>query len=390
MHCVRTLLISCSLLLAACFNFGHLNRDQSSRPDVRVGTRATILLPSDTHAAAGSISGGGTQQREETQNQSSGSSSGSGSGSSSEEIPVLAGSGGSSDSSTRTRDVPILGPITAIFGYPFSIFGKSASEKADEAAAERETEISAPRFPRTSDQEERDRLEAENRRIREQLAQRAEQSPAVGGSIAEELAALERTLRREPGSLSVERREAFDRDLDGRPDLWSVRSGDELREELDEDRDGRPDRVLRYDAAGMLVRAEEDLDRNGSFETVSQYAQGEIARRRADSDGDGQSDSWTFYRAGEMIRHEVDRDRDGFRDLVLVYAEGELEREEDDRNRDGRPDLITRYRDGAVQEKHEDVDFDGRTDVSSFYEDGKLVRRSVNQSSSLEGWDEGS
>ncbi len=409
-------LLVCTIVpaaLAGCM-FQHTNDDVSVRPETAMGSRATIMMPGQgappmtvfgQPTGAGSSTSSGSQTgSSQSSSSSGGSSTSSGSGTapdggstpgpgSDDGMVMLGGTVHEADASSRMRQTPIIGPILALVGYPFWAF-RSNEAKADRAAEKRgeayaDKQEPGQRFPRSSDDAERMRLEQENQRIREQLDQRARaHRPAT---ISEELAALERSLgSSETKTSSPPSREALDRDHDGRPDLWSYREdAGGSREELDDDHDGRADRILHYDGTGQLTSAEEDLDHNGSFETVTQYQGGQIARRRTDSDDDGQADSWSFYEQGEMVRHEVDRDKDGFRDLILMYAAGALLREEDDRNRDGRPDLVSAYRDGAVVEKHEDIDFDGLSDVSSYYENGKLVRRTVSSEGVIEPWSEG-
>ena len=259
-------------------------------------------------------------------------------------------------------------------GYPFWIFGKNVHQKADRA----ESGETPERPPLTTDEAERQRLVAENERLRREL----ERGPPAGGgsvlrsarsgrsgasgSIAQELAALERSLGATPAPEAAP----------------APRRGS--REARDEDGDGRLDQLLLYDANDRLSRSEEDLDGDGRLESVTVYEAGEVVRKRVDTDGDGTVDSWSFFSAGKLERHEVDRDADGFRDLVMIYADGELLREEEDRNGDGRADLTLYYDDGDVVERHEDVDFDGAPDVLSFYERGKLVRREVRSEALLE------
>ncbi len=409
-------LLVCALVPAALSGclFQHTNDDASIRPETAMGSRATIMMPGQgappmtvfgQPTGAGSSTSSGSQTGSSQSSSSSGgssTSSSSGPASTGGSAPgpgnddgmvMLGGTVGEGDASSKIRQTPIVGPILALVGYPFWAF-RSNEKKADRAAEKRgeayaDKQRPGQRFPRSSDDAERMRLEQENQRIREQLDQRATSRGPT--TISDELAALERSLgSSETKTSSPPWREALDRDHDGRPDLWSYREdGERSREELDDDHDGRVDRVLHYDETGQLTSAEEDLDHNGSFETVTQYQGGQIARRRSDSDDDGQADSWSFYERGEMVRHEVDRDKDGFRDLILVYAAGVLLREEDDRNRDGRPDLVSTYRDGSVVEKHEDIDFDGLSDVSSYYEHGKLVRRTVSSEGVLEPWSQG-
>jgi len=398
-------------------SFTHYDDDSSSRPERAIGTGATIMMPGEAAPSLAAhsplpeaTSSGSSQSSSNSPGQSQGQSQSHGS------PPPPAGNGGSSSGSTSSpddgggltmiggatqstdhedtiRDMP-LGPITAIFGYPFWIFGKSISEKADKALDEQKQprdeadfELSSPPT-HPSDTAEYNRVREENARMAEQLRERKAQSapapqPARSSALRDELAALERSLgggHPSAGTASAQPREAVDRNADGQADLWAYRTGEQpVREVLDDDHDGRADRVLYYDDAHRLERSEEDLDGDGHLETLSQYEDGELVRRRVDGNRDGQTDSWSFFKAGEIQRLDVDRNGDGFADLSSFYAAGQLSREEEDRNGDGRADLTRHYRDGEVVERTEDNDYDGQPEIRSFYERGKLVRKEVNR-----------
>lgn len=391
-----------------------MNRDSSNRPEKAMGSAARVMMPGEStppmtvYGQPDGSGGGGATSSQQNGPNSSGSSSQHGAppsgGGNDDGMTMIGGVSGEADVSNKERKIPIVGPLLTLVGYPFWIFGKSNEEKADKAAEDRAEENMQlePGGPRTPDDAERQRVAAENDRIRRELEQ--QRSAPQRSSIGDELAALERALGNgsaaatpEPQAQAApvttaraETREGVDRNRDGRPDLWAVREGDRvLREELDDNHDGVADRILFYDDEHRVKRAEEDLDGDGRMETISHYSAGEVARRRADSDGDGQSDSWSFYESGNLVRHEVDRDADGFRDLILLYESGELTREEDDRNRDGKPDLVSHYgHGGELLEKTEDLDYDGLPDITSYYEGGKLVRRAVSSEGALESWSE--
>jgi hypothetical protein len=379
----RALLIAGGLSLAAC-GFAHVNTDEEDRPDRVIGVGATVIYPGQQApgivgpgAPPGSSPGGGTQPGDPD---SAGS------------MTMVGGATAEASGSERIRRTP-LGPITTLFGYPFWIFGKSLHEKAEKEQAS----MSAPGGSAASsgsqpalspDQVEQERLSRENARLEEELKQ-ASHGPALRdpeGSISKELDELRRVVARSgpseatpPVSSAPSRlREAQDRDLDGRPDRW-VSSGprDQTREALDEDGDGRAERVHVYSADGSLVRSEEDLDGDGTHETVTLYSEGHATHKRVDTNQDGLADTWSFYREGKLVRHEVDRDGDGFRDLSMYYESEALVREEEDANGDGRPDLVTEYAAGERSRREEDLDHDGTPDVISFYEGGKLVRKEI-------------
>ncbi|MFQ5513143.1 MAG: hypothetical protein ACE5FG_01805 [Myxococcota bacterium] len=406
MRAILSLLLT--ILVAGC-TFEHMNRDKASRPEQAMGAGAQVMYPGQRGPAmtGRAVPAGTTSSTSSgsSPGQSSGSASGSGSGSG-PDVTLLGGTSTEASGSQRTRKMPILGPLTVLFGYPFWIFGKSVEEKAAEQAEEQRRENgrggSAPR----GDEAERERIRLENERMASELQERARAPEpsatpiAPVGSISDEVAALERRLGGSSGASPRANplpaagfgapRETADRDGDGQPDLWAYYDGSRLvREVLDDDHDGRADRVLHYEDGSVLVRSEEDLDHDGRMEAVSIFRDGELVRKRVDSDGNGESDQWSFFSGGDLIRQELDRNGDGFRDLVLSYEAGQLAREEEDRNGDGRPDLVARYRNGELAERHEDLDYDGRPDVASYYEGGKLTRRELDSNVSLESWSAG-
>ena len=379
---MRILALLCLAPFMFACAFDHTNTDTADRPEIDVGSGGSIIYPGQTSPGMPNRSGGG------------GSSSTGGAGADAG-TTMLGGAGGEATTSTKSRNTP-LGPLTTIFGYPFWIFGKSLSEKADQAVERRESgqpesDDSGQSRSATPDDLERARISRENQEIMEQLSQR--QRAARAGepqSIGDELAALERSLGKVPSEPQTapnapRAANAVDRNGDGRPDLWVfAEDGSRRREALDENHDGRSDLEHTYGPDGRLERTEEDLDGDGRFESVVVYKEGAPLRKRADTDRDGQVDTWSFYSDGELARHEVDRDGDGFRDLTLLYEQGELVREEEDKNGDGRSDLVTHYFAGKIQQRDEDLDFDGILDVQSYYEDGKLVRREVHSEELLE------
>lgn len=226
-------------------------------------------------------------------------------------------------------------------------------------------------------------------------------APGTGPSIADELAALQRTpepLRPEPPQAvaePVERDTAaqssvqpahetahgiVDRNGDGRIDHWIYREGGEITKEVfDQDFDGRPDRTVHFDlATHQISLVEEDTSEDGAIDSWVEYRDGAIVRRRGDANGDGRVDTWSFYRDGKLSRHEQDTSQDGFRDSVTFYENGRLVREQRDEDGDGQPE-VTLYYDGAekLARKEHDEDRDGRVDVISHYEQGRLVRREL-------------
>lgn len=364
-----------------------MDTDHVDRPDIAVGAGATVVMPGQAPPVV--------------TNQGAQAPGGGGAGS---EITMLGGTTGEAVVANKERKVPILGPLTVLFGYPFWIFGASLDEKAKKEAEKQRQGGTAEQPALTPDERERERLRQENERLQRELTQQRGAAPSAAApvapvasapparsqaaarpalqtaSIAAELAALERSLtqRAEPAPAPGPAPSPAPAPVAQRPEpVGSKRA-------LDQTGDGKVDRLDSYDADQKLVRSEEDLDGDGRMETISVYEDGVLSRRRADNDGDGQTDAWSFYRGGDLERHEIDRDRDGFRDLSLHYVAGRLAREEEDKNGDGRADVISRYADGEIAERSEDVDFDGQPDVVSFYEKGKLLRREVRSQELLE------
>ncbi len=409
-------LICVSLVTSAC-GLGYKNSANARRPEYATGMGARIIRPGDPGASMPShMNGPAGNSSSSTASNNGGSSSGSSSNSGGQGggtgLTMIGGANTEVDGENTEKVFPVPG---VLLGYPFWIFGRSNSEKADKAVEERENpRVSAAdpltSLPRTPDDAERVRVATENERLRQELMQNArDRNPARQGpdqvSIGDELAALQRALEHQRRSGAADdiapnlpagrtsnvpplsAPDTADRNGDGQADVWRYNErGQNTRELLDDDHDGVPDRTIYYDARDRVQRTEEDIDGNGQPETITMYRDGEMARRRSDSDGDGQSDAWSFYENGELVRNETDRDGDGFRDLVLIYRGGELVREEEDRNGDGRPDIASDYRGGQVVEKREDLDYDGRPDVVSFYENGKLVRRNMASEEVLEQW----
>ena len=386
--------LSLALSLAAC-GFSHINKDRATRPEVTTGSAARVILPGEPMPSMEDQTPVGE--------------------------PVMIGGGqAETDDSQRTRDVP-LGPIATLFGYPFWIFGKTVSQKADRAVEEREKErrgdpAVAQRPTTAQDRAQSERIDRENDEMREQLRRQSASAPAPraseparqtratqngdeGQALRDELAALERSLAQTsqaptattaapaPPTTAAPNARPEDRDGDGRADRWTT--GDPAqptRELLDENRDGRADRVRVYDAQHRLVSSEDDVNFDGTFDLFTDYKDGERVRSREDLNGDGEVDSWSFFRAGELVRREVDRDGDGLRDLVAIYKGGQLQRQEEDQNGDGQPDRIEIFAAGEIVERHEDVDFDGTPDVASFFKNGKLVRKELSSPEVLEHW----
>jgi hypothetical protein len=446
------LFLTVSLGLAGCFAYSNVKRDTDRNPIVHTGVGATILMPGQAPPALPqsmlNASRYGTAQGGPTQGSTSGSSSGYGSGSGSGSAsgapgaapaPGYAGApagggyaaapgavpgqsniqfiGGAELEEVTHRQIrqdplgvkALLAPV-AMVAYPFKK-AYEALQGDPEPVVTPEAQAAQPRGPTdyqgAYEQNQLDQLErqlgpsaappgpAPQAAPPRAAPEVASAPPPGGGSIADELALLQRRVQ--PRGIAPEAAngappvpgqptpsgvadKVTDRNGDGRPDLWQYRDGGALvRELFDEDSDGRVDHTVRYDpATGQKVSEEEDSDVDGRIDSWVEYRNGEVVRRRQDANHDGEPDAWTLYRGGQLARVEEDRNGDGFRDRVGYYQSGKLRREVEDANGDGRPDRVTVF-DGSERatERTEDLNGDGMIDARSFFENGKLVRREI-------------
>jgi hypothetical protein len=143
----------------------------------------------------------------------------------------------------------------------------------------------------------------------------------------------------------TERPVDVDRNGDGRPDLFEVRTKDAAN----------PD--------GTLLRRAQDLDFDGRLDVVETYdAQGRRSEEAFDLDFDGRTDITARYEQGELVRKELSHGADGATDAVQFYEKGHIVRIERDTNRDGRIDLWEYWEDGHIDRVGEDLDADGEVD----------------------------
>ena len=123
---MRVQLVILGLLLGAC-SFAHTDGAEESRPDTVVGVGATVIYPGQPGPAVGPrMPSSSSQQQSGTSGPGATSSRGSSSGSpqspAGEEMTMIGGAAAERSEKRKVRDTP-LGPLTALFGYPFWIFG---------------------------------------------------------------------------------------------------------------------------------------------------------------------------------------------------------------------------------------------------------------------------
>ena len=143
----------------------------------------------------------------------------------------------------------------------------------------------------------------------------------------------------------------YDRNKNGRIDTWTDMNGTKpLRTRIDLDEDGKIDRWEYYDDKGGLVKVGFSRKHDGKVDGWAYAApDGKLARVEISSTGDEQKiDRWEFYEGGNLVRAEEDVDRNGRVDRWETYVNGALESTAMDENGDGRPDRRLTYKDGAL------------------------------------------
>jgi len=103
-----------------------------------------------------------------------------------------------------------------------------------------------------------------------------------------------------------------------------------VRTEKDRNGDGKPD-VIAYYRDGVIDRQEEDSDFDGRMDRKSVAGEKGTRVQEADSDGNGTTDLWiTTDAAGVVLRRDEDRSGDGKPDLSVWYEAGKPVRLEQD------------------------------------------------------------
>lgn len=139
--------------------------------------------------------------------------------------------------------------------------------------------------------------------------------------------------------------------------------------EVDLDGDERVDIYNYYrpldDDGRLLLRKEIDLNRDGSIDLWTHYAEnGNIEKEEMDSDFDGVVDWVDHYQGGKRVMSEIDTQNSGRFDLFKYYEGGKIHRKERDTTGDGVVDLWEYFdQNGTVIKVGRDIDNDGQMDV---------------------------
>jgi hypothetical protein len=133
----------------------------------------------------------------------------------------------------------------------------------------------------------------------------------------------------------------YDSNKDGRADY--IAHYDENRQirliEVDEDHDSWVDRFEYYDAAGILEKGGRCRKQKGRVDEWTYRApDGRASRIEYDDDGDGKPERAEVMKDGALARIEMDTDRDGRPDRWQDWDHGRIVSEEIDTNGDGKPD----------------------------------------------------
>jgi hypothetical protein len=146
----------------------------------------------------------------------------------------------------------------------------------------------------------------------------------------------------------------FDANKDGRIDTWTEMDGSKpVRSRIDRNEDGKLDRWEYYGADGRLARVGLSRADDGKPDAWAfAGADGRIERIEVSSVRDeSRIDRWEYYGPspagapeGLLLRVEEDSNRDGRRDKWEHYDGGVLASAEFDEDADGRPDRRLTYR----------------------------------------------
>jgi hypothetical protein len=176
-----------------------------------------------------------------------------------------------------------------------------------------------------------------------------------------------------------------DRNYDGRMDTWTrYEGGRPVRIDRDNDGDGKVDEWQSYGPDGRMVAREVDRDGDGKKDAFYEFAGGSLVSERH-LDASGRVERAVFYQDRHLVRAEEDLDHDGTIDtwtfFRLVGDKEVVSRVEKDTAKHGKPDVVETYAQQGdktvLTKREEDKNGDGKPDVVSIYEDGKLKERQI-------------
>ena len=144
----------------------------------------------------------------------------------------------------------------------------------------------------------------------------------------------------------------FDKNKNGTIDTWTDMDGTRpLRTRIDLDEDGKIDRWEYYDDKGGLAKVGFSRKKDGKVDAWAFAApDGTLARVEISSTGDEKRiDRWEFYEEGRLVRAEEDVDRNGKVDRWETHdGNGGLKTAALDEDSDGRADRRLTYNGGSL------------------------------------------
>ncbi len=133
-------------------------------------------------------------------------------------------------------------------------------------------------------------------------------------------------------------------------------------------------KVIFYDASGKPLKALEDEDGDGFFETTYFFKQGRLSKKIKFDRARRPEEILEFDSSGALRRLLLDRNKDGKIDKWQSYRKGQLVLVEEDRNFDGQIDLRAWMKASRPQRIERDDDHDGRFEVEeSWGPEGKRI-----------------
>ncbi len=152
----------------------------------------------------------------------------------------------------------------------------------------------------------------------------------------------------------------YDANKNGRIDTWTEMDGTRpLRSRIDRNEDGKIDRWEYYDDKGQLLKVGFSRKDDGKADAWAfSGPDGKLQRIEISSSGDEKKvDRWEYYdpsratgpdAAGALVRAEEDTNADGKPDKWETYENGAIKTAAFDENGDGKPDRRLTYSGGAL------------------------------------------
>ncbi len=126
-------------------------------------------------------------------------------------------------------------------------------------------------------------------------------------------------------------------------------------------------KVVFYDREGRPLKALEDQDGDGRFETVFYFETGQLKKRLKLAREGVPEEILLYDRKGRPLKLILDRNRDGRPDKWQDYSCGRPTSLEEDRNFDGRVDLRVELKGESPRKILRDEDYDGCFEIEELF-----------------------